>query len=136
MTFAVTMMRLAALVVLPLAIAVPLQQHSSGTTQCNGVNCWISLTGEQTASAHSWTPEQRALAKPAELLKIEVDSLPHLDTTPFAFNCTDPVRLDASSCKTPPCYAMGKSYFFSPAIHDFGTCSGALAPEFITDGRL
>jgi hypothetical protein len=27
---------------------------------------------------------------------------------------------------------MGKSFFFSPAIHDFGTCSGS----FITDSII
>lgn len=119
----------AAFALLLCARAVPLHAAAGGSN-CDGANCWISLAGSR--SAHDWTPQQLAAAKPAQLLKLEVDLLPNLNPNPFSFNCTPPVPLNASSCSSPPCPSMGKSFFFSPAIHDFGTCSGS----FITDSII
>jgi hypothetical protein len=106
--------------------ALPVHAEVSG---CDGVNCWVALPQPVGDDGHDLTPQQLAAAKPAELLKLEVDFPSNF--VPPNFNCTPPERLNASSCQTPPCTSMGKSYFFSPAIHDFGTCSGSFITENI-----
>jgi hypothetical protein len=117
----------AILALLSCAGAAPLHTVTPGSSNCDGVNCWISLTSDH--SAHDWSPQQLAAANPAELLRVELDFDLNLDPN---FNCTPPAPLNASSCLGPPCNSMGKSYFFSPAIHNFGTCSGS----FITDNII
>ena len=106
--------------------AVPVSVYAAEVSGCDGVNCWVTLPASD--DGHDLTPQQLAAAKPAELLKLEVDFPSNFAPN---FNCTPPARLNASSCQTPPCTSMGKSYFFSPAIHDFGTCSGSFITENI-----
>ena len=67
----------AILALLSCAGAAPLHTVTPGSSNCDGVNCWISLTSGH--SAHDWTPQQLAAAKPAELLRVELDFDLNLD---------------------------------------------------------
>ena len=76
MAFAAFMMFCwAILALLSCAGAAPL--HIPGSSNCDGVNCWISLTSDH--SAHDWSPQQLAAANPAELLRVELDFDLNLD---------------------------------------------------------
>ncbi len=94
-------------------------------TQCDGVNCFVNIA--PSSGEHDWTAEQLAAAPTANLLKLEVDVQSKF--TLIVADCKDPVN--ASSCLKQglPCAGMGRSFFFSPAIHAMASCSGSFITE-------